>query len=368
MVNNIKTKEREIIENFLIEKGKLFQRNDLINNDFQNSDDNAILNIAERVKSISKVSSCYSLVFKLPIFGEGDQISRVEISIYMNFIHYMLERMHFKEIIGDYYIIFNYFISDYADREGNMLKIGSLRSVVVFNKPENLEKNLNNFDINYNWLINNTNSDYVFPYLLFTGYAALFLDVFYGILKQNASTILNQSLSEREIFLKQIFEELLFTSGGANFFKDKFKILLENYTKKYVSNNANKVGLVKNGLLRKHEVIQYYKKDSNLHLHRNFEIYSCVFVSEDFYNEINSLKVDPVVFQQNKERIINEFKEKNKTISMPIDWRHFLSLVYAFENSVLIDQKNNIVFSDIKDFSHQKETWFNYKTVFPIKK
>jgi len=125
MVNNIKTKEREIIENFLIEKGKFLQRNDLINNDFQNPEDNVILNLVERVKSISHISCGYALVFKLPIIGEGDQISKVEISVYMNFIHYMLERIQFKEIIGDYYIIFNYFISDYLDSEGNMLKVGS---------------------------------------------------------------------------------------------------------------------------------------------------------------------------------------------------------------------------------------------------
>jgi len=163
------------------------------------------------------------------------------------------------------------------------------------------------------------------------------LDVFYDILKQNASNILNQSASEREVFLKHIFEQLLFISEGSVFFKDKFKILRENYMKEYVLNNANNLSLVKNGLLRKHEVIQYYKKNSNLHLHRNFEIYSCIFVSENFYKEINSLKVDPVVFQQNKDRIIEEFKEKNKTISMPIDWCQFLCLVYALEHALLVD-------------------------------
>lgn len=363
-------KKLEELENFLNQKGILLSREDLyINNLSNNTIDKRIITLAEQLKNDVQNFYEYALVYKLPVFGQGDCVSKFEISSYITFLYYMLEKIGFKDFIKNYEIVFNYFIHDHLDKDGKNLKIGTLRAIVLFNKPKDMERSFKNKQINYNWLIDPTNKDYLFPYLLFTGYQSLYLNTFYQFLRQKNNILLNLGLKveEKENVFKELLGELFFTSGGMVFIYDRYKKLLESYTNEFLKNGSNSVfNLVRGGILRKEEVIQHYINEDSFHLHRHFEIYSCKFVSENFYNNINSFKMDPIEFKKNMKFHIEEFYNSNKTISMYIDWKHFLTVVYALEDALLIEQKDTVMGIDGSKPTPIFEKWHIYKTILNV--
>lgn len=364
---NIKSKDREIIEKFLLDKGNLLLREDLCKKNLESKEDDAILKVTEKIKN--SLFFEHAIFYSLPILLEGDSISHVEIGIYMSFIPAMLEKIGFKDIIKRYVIVFNYFIQDFVDKEGNMLKIGTLRATVLFNKPENIEKEVNNSGINYKWLLNNKDRSNLLDYILFSGYQQLYLTSFYEFITQIKLSVLKQKANERELLMKQILHTVIEHPQVQEFFKNKFKFMKENETKDLLDKiQRKKIDLAPGGILTQREIIHYYKKDFSSHLHRNFQMYSCNFISEEAYADNTSFKGGSFPNGNDPQFVLDQMKEKIMGISMEIDWKYFLSFIYALEDSVLLEAKakGHVILQGKEHPTPTNQTWFAHKTVFVI--